>query len=380
MPMPPPKASTEGPRDRQVFHEMGQIVRALEATRPAAARGPPARRRRRLLGARALRPGARASPSATGWSTSPPRARWRGRLSRAASLGGCPRPAATTCTPRRTARRGGSSSSATGCSARAATGPRSPSSWPPDHRMLLVDMPHHGRSAWTELFDYLGPPTRSPGCCRPTTPSRWSGTRWAARSRCWWRCATPSWSSGWCVVDVSPVAYRHTDEFRGYIDAMQAARPRGARPAGRRRRAAARGGARRRRPVVPAAEPPPRPGRVVLAAQPRRPPPRPRVPAGVARGRAGRHRAVRRAGAVARAVPSPRYVRDDYADAMDRWFPTQPPGARSRAPGTGSTPSSPRCSSRCCAGSCAEPGSLRAAGAVGRHGVAVAARGRAVAA
>ena len=34
MPMPPPKASTEGPRDRQVFHEMGQIVRALEAVGP----------------------------------------------------------------------------------------------------------------------------------------------------------------------------------------------------------------------------------------------------------------------------------------------------------------------------------------------------------
>ncbi len=37
MPMPPPKASTEGHRDRQVFHEMGQIVRALEAEGPAAA-------------------------------------------------------------------------------------------------------------------------------------------------------------------------------------------------------------------------------------------------------------------------------------------------------------------------------------------------------
>jgi hypothetical protein len=36
MPMPPPKASTEGPRDRQVFHEMGQIVRALEATGPTS--------------------------------------------------------------------------------------------------------------------------------------------------------------------------------------------------------------------------------------------------------------------------------------------------------------------------------------------------------
>jgi hypothetical protein len=32
--MPPPKASTESPRDRQVFHEMGQIVRALEAQGP----------------------------------------------------------------------------------------------------------------------------------------------------------------------------------------------------------------------------------------------------------------------------------------------------------------------------------------------------------
>jgi hypothetical protein len=34
MPMPPPKASTEGKRDRQVFHEMGQIVRALESNGP----------------------------------------------------------------------------------------------------------------------------------------------------------------------------------------------------------------------------------------------------------------------------------------------------------------------------------------------------------
>jgi uncharacterized protein YcaQ len=34
VPMPPPKATTEGPRDRQVFHEMGQIVRALEARGP----------------------------------------------------------------------------------------------------------------------------------------------------------------------------------------------------------------------------------------------------------------------------------------------------------------------------------------------------------
>ena len=39
MPMPPPKATTESPRDRQVFHEMGQIVRALEAEGPRTVDG-----------------------------------------------------------------------------------------------------------------------------------------------------------------------------------------------------------------------------------------------------------------------------------------------------------------------------------------------------
>jgi hypothetical protein len=34
MPMPPPKPSTEGRRDRQVFHEMGQLVRAVEDNGP----------------------------------------------------------------------------------------------------------------------------------------------------------------------------------------------------------------------------------------------------------------------------------------------------------------------------------------------------------
>ncbi|HEX2893948.1 MAG TPA: hypothetical protein VHO29_08095 [Marmoricola sp.] len=36
MPMPPPKPSTEGPRDQQVTHEMRQIVRALRDRGPLA--------------------------------------------------------------------------------------------------------------------------------------------------------------------------------------------------------------------------------------------------------------------------------------------------------------------------------------------------------
>jgi hypothetical protein len=50
--MPPPKPSTEGRRDRQVFHEMGQTVRALESD------GPQARERlAELVGARFWEPG-----------------------------------------------------------------------------------------------------------------------------------------------------------------------------------------------------------------------------------------------------------------------------------------------------------------------------------
>jgi hypothetical protein len=37
MPMPPPKASTEGPRDRHVHHEISQVVRALKSQGPQRA-------------------------------------------------------------------------------------------------------------------------------------------------------------------------------------------------------------------------------------------------------------------------------------------------------------------------------------------------------
>jgi hypothetical protein len=33
-PMPPPKATTEGPRDRQVVHEITQLIRALQDNGP----------------------------------------------------------------------------------------------------------------------------------------------------------------------------------------------------------------------------------------------------------------------------------------------------------------------------------------------------------
>ena len=68
MPMPPPKATTESPRDRQVFHEMGQIVRALEEQGPQTPE-----ELERLVGATYWEGGASSarspSPSPTGSST-----------------------------------------------------------------------------------------------------------------------------------------------------------------------------------------------------------------------------------------------------------------------------------------------------------------------
>ena len=68
-----------------------------------------------------------------------------------------------------------------------------------DHRVLLVDMPDHGQSPWSDRFDYLAAAEQVADCSllsEDEDPSRWSVTRWAARSPCWWRCATPTSSSG----------------------------------------------------------------------------------------------------------------------------------------------------------------------------------------
>src|SRR3954464_15124785 len=76
MPMPPPPASTERRRDRQTFHEMGQIVRALEANGPQ----PPERLAELVGGPTGSTTGSSArspSSSTTGWRTRHRTAGWR---------------------------------------------------------------------------------------------------------------------------------------------------------------------------------------------------------------------------------------------------------------------------------------------------------------
>ena len=91
-----------------------------------------------------------------------------------------------------------------------------------DHRTLLVDMPDHGRSAWTERFDYVGAADRVATLLSADDPVALVGHSMGGKIAMLVALRHPTLVERLAVVDVSPVAYRHTDEFRDYIDAMQA--------------------------------------------------------------------------------------------------------------------------------------------------------------
>ena len=91
-----------------------------------------------------------------------------------------------------------------------------------DHRVTLVDMPHHGRSPWPESFDYLGVADEVAGLLSAEDPVTLVGHSMGGKAAMVLALRHPELVDRLCVVDVSPVDYAHAGEFRGYIDAMQA--------------------------------------------------------------------------------------------------------------------------------------------------------------
>ena len=90
-----------------------------------------------------------------------------------------------------------------------------------EHRVLLVDLPHHGRSPWAERFDYLDVADQVAGLLSASDPVTLVGHSMGGKAAMVLALRHPELVERLCVVDVAPVAYHRMSEFAGYVDAMQ---------------------------------------------------------------------------------------------------------------------------------------------------------------
>jgi pimeloyl-ACP methyl ester carboxylesterase len=91
-----------------------------------------------------------------------------------------------------------------------------------DHRVLLVDMPDHGRSDWSDHFDYLRAADQLAELLSGDDPVTLVGHSMGGKIAMVLALRHPGLVERLCVVDVAPVAYQHSSEFVRYIDAMLA--------------------------------------------------------------------------------------------------------------------------------------------------------------
>lgn len=89
------------------------------------------------------------------------------------------------------------------------------------HRVLLVDLPHHGRSGWDDGFDYLRIADQVAGLLDADDPAAVVGHSLGGKVAMVLALRHPELVERLCVVDVSPVAYDRLSEFQGYVAAMR---------------------------------------------------------------------------------------------------------------------------------------------------------------
>ncbi len=94
-----------------------------------------------------------------------------------------------------------------------------------DHRTVLLDLPHHGRSPWPERFDYLEVADELAATIRNLVgeddPVTLVGHSMGGKAAMVTALRAPALVRRLCVVDIAPVAYGGRGEFEGYVEAMQ---------------------------------------------------------------------------------------------------------------------------------------------------------------
>lgn len=90
-----------------------------------------------------------------------------------------------------------------------------------EHRVLLLDMPNHGRSPWTETFDYVELADLVATQLEPHGPVALVGHSMGGKIAMCLALRRPDLVERLAVVDVAPVAYASGREFVGYIETMR---------------------------------------------------------------------------------------------------------------------------------------------------------------
>jgi esterase len=90
-----------------------------------------------------------------------------------------------------------------------------------EHRVLLLDLPHHGRSDWAEDFDYLHLADEVAGLLSSDDPVTLVGHSMGGKVAMVLALRHPELVDRLCVVDVAPVDYGGSEEFEGYIRTMR---------------------------------------------------------------------------------------------------------------------------------------------------------------
>ncbi len=88
------------------------------------------------------------------------------------------------------------------------------------HRVLLLDLPHHGRSPWPERFDYAETAELVLGAL-PDEPVALVGHSLGGKVAMMLTLLHPDRVERLCVADISPVTYPDSREFPGYFAALR---------------------------------------------------------------------------------------------------------------------------------------------------------------